>query len=119
MNAYWFNNPLNGTSLAATICNQAYPPGVGFSYSDERHWDNMGFEVLPQTDVPANFATLASLVQPPPMTAVATGPAPTAPTGLRIVGLLAGMFPHLGIGPQDARLGGSESGRDNRRRLIH
>lgn len=34
-------------------------------YSDERHWDNMGFEVLPASDVPSNWATLASRIQMP------------------------------------------------------
>lgn len=34
-------------------------------YSDERHWDNMGFEVLPATDVPADWSTLASRIQMP------------------------------------------------------
>ena len=31
-------------------------------YSDERHWDNMGFEVLPAT---TDWSTLAGLMQPP------------------------------------------------------
>ena len=38
-----------------------------FPYSDERHWDNMGFEVLPASDVPANndFSSLASRIVMP------------------------------------------------------
>jgi hypothetical protein len=46
-NSYWFNDPVNGTAPSQTICNTSYPPGYGFAHSDERHWDNMGFEVLP------------------------------------------------------------------------
>ena len=39
-----------------------------FHWSDERHWDNMGFEVLPASDVPAggDWSSLAALVQLPP-----------------------------------------------------
>lgn len=38
-----------------------------FPYSDERHWDNMGFEVLPASAVPANddFSSLAALIHLP------------------------------------------------------
>ena len=36
-----------------------------FPYSDERHWDNMGFEVLPASAVPADWSTLAALIHLP------------------------------------------------------
>ncbi len=36
-----------------------------FPHSDERHWDNMGFEVLPASDVPSDWSTLASLIHMP------------------------------------------------------
>lgn len=36
------------------------------THSDERHWDNMGFEVLPANDVPADWSTLASRIHLPP-----------------------------------------------------
>jgi hypothetical protein len=66
-NSYWFNDPVNGTTPGKTICNTNVPAGYGFPYSDERHWDNMGFEVWPAADLPAgrDFAALASSVQPP------------------------------------------------------
>jgi hypothetical protein len=65
-NAYWFNDAVQGTSASDNYCAIAYPAGYGFPYSDERHWDNMGFEVLPASDVPSNgdFAPLGALVQP-------------------------------------------------------
>ena len=71
MNAFWFNDPVKGTPVGddpnQTSCGVAYPPGFGFRYSDERHWDNMGFEVLPASDIPANqdFSSLASLLHLP------------------------------------------------------
>ncbi|HLZ29829.1 MAG TPA: sialidase family protein [Chloroflexota bacterium] len=67
LNSYWFNNPLLGTAAGSNVCNASYPAGYGFPFSDERHWDNMGFEVLAGTDVPAtrDFSSLASAVQPP------------------------------------------------------
>jgi hypothetical protein len=62
LNSYWFDDPLNGQ----TACNTNYPPGYGFQYSDERHWDNMGVEVLPADSVPASdFSSLLSLVKRP------------------------------------------------------
>jgi hypothetical protein len=66
-NSYWFNNPVTGTAAGETVCNTSYPSGYGFPYSDERHWDNMGFEVLPVSYVPANhdFSGQASRVQVP------------------------------------------------------
>ena len=45
LNSIFINDPLNGFP-ASSLCN-ALPPGYGYRYSDERHWDNMGFEVLP------------------------------------------------------------------------
>jgi hypothetical protein len=36
-----------------------------FPHSDERHWDNMGFEVLPASAVPSDWSTLSSLIQMP------------------------------------------------------
>jgi hypothetical protein len=90
LNSYWFNDPVKGTAAGDTICDTAYPPGYGFPYSDERHWDNMGFEVLQGADVPADYSTLASLVQPPTTQAPqfgTAGPAPAAPSNLRIIGL--------------------------------
>jgi hypothetical protein len=91
MNAYWFNNPQSGTIASETVCNTAYPPGFGFRYSDERHWDNMGFETLAPSDAPASdYSRLASLVQPPvirqPQLDGSPAPAaPGSPTNLRIV----------------------------------
>src|SRR5262249_27737349 len=103
MNSYWFNDPVRGTAASASICNIAYPAGYGFPYSDERHWDNMGFEVFPATEAPAsNFSSFASIVQPPPRTPVqyVNGSVPTAPTNLRIVGLLLdALFSRAGAVP--------------------
>jgi hypothetical protein len=93
LNSYWFNNPSTGTAAGASVCNAAYPAGYGFVFSDERHWDNMGYEVLTGADIPVgSFASLASLVQPP---ALQTATAPTAPTNLRIVGLLTTFLDRL------------------------
>lgn len=36
-----------------------------FKRSDERHWDNMGFQVLPASAVPADWSTLAARIQMP------------------------------------------------------
>jgi len=47
-----------------------------FPWSDERHWDNMGFEVLPASTVPtaSDWSPLASLVKmPTPATPVGAG----------------------------------------------
>jgi hypothetical protein len=86
LNSYWFNNPVSGTAPGETVCNKAYPPGYGFRYSDERHWDNMGFEVLAVSDAPgSDFSSLASLVQSPQIQAPGAGGfPPAAPTNLRI-----------------------------------
>lgn len=80
LNSYWFNDPLNGRTCNSTT----YPAGYGFPYSDERHWDNMGFEVLPPT---ADFAAFGALVHlpavQPPVFEDQPSPAPTAvPTTL-------------------------------------
>jgi hypothetical protein len=86
LNSYWFNNPQLGTAAGQTVCNTTYPSGYGFPYSDERHWDNMGFEVLPASEAPPNdFSGFAAVVQHPP--AVAPGPAnpPAAPANVRII----------------------------------
>lgn len=83
MNAYWFNDPLNGTAAASNVCGAAYPAGYGFPYSDERHWDNMGFETLPASEAPSgSFAVFAPLVQPP---AVITLNTPRPPSNVRII----------------------------------
>jgi hypothetical protein len=84
MNAFWFNDPMRGTPASADVCGIAYPTGYGFPRSDERHWDNMGFEVLPAAAAPPNnFSGLSALVQPPAKQMPALGPA--APSGLRII----------------------------------
>jgi len=89
MNAYWFNDPQSGTPAGETVCNIAYPAGYGFRYSDERHWDNMGFETLAPSDAPASdFSSLASLVQPPVIRLPQFGGSatpPAAPGNLRII----------------------------------
>jgi hypothetical protein len=55
-----------------------------FRYSDERHWDNMGFEVLPASEAPANgdFSSLADRITVPTFAAPRAqtpGSAPAAP----------------------------------------
>lgn len=88
MNAYWFNNPVRGTAAGESLCNQAYPAGFGFQHSDERHWDNMGVEVLPAGTVPANnFSGFSSSVQPPAIVApnFTNAAPPGAPSNLRII----------------------------------
>ncbi len=86
MNSFWFNDPVRGTAASQSPCNTAYPAGYGFPRSDERHWDNMGFEVLPASAAPANdFAPLASLVRPPTVHAIQL--TPSAPTNFRIVAM--------------------------------
>lgn len=80
LNSYWFNDPLNGRSA----CGTTYPAGYGFPYSDERHWDNMGFEVLPASSAPASdyspFLTAVALpaVVPPSFTGTAPTSVPAA-----------------------------------------
>jgi hypothetical protein len=88
MNAYWFNDPSNGTRANETSCNRAYPPGFGFRYSAERHWDNMGFEVLPASEMPASdYSGFAASVRLPAVRPAQpnTNPVPTAPANLRVI----------------------------------
>ena len=86
LNSYWFNDPVRGTAPSQTVCNTSYPAGYGFPFSDERHWDNMGFEVLPASEVPANdFSGFTPLVQHPATVAPRMGTAPAAPSNLRII----------------------------------
>ena len=84
LNSYWFNSPLGGTTASSNDCNATYPAGYGFPYSDERHWDNMGFEVLAGADVPTNgdFSTYragvqAPSIQPPVFVNPSGSPTPT------------------------------------------
>jgi hypothetical protein len=66
MNSFWFNDPLRGTTPRQNSCGVSYPRGYGFPRSDERHWDNVGFEVLPGFVVsPHDFSRLSASVQPP------------------------------------------------------
>jgi len=57
-----------------------------FHWSDERHWDNMGVEVLPASDVPSvhDFSALAQDIHMPvettPVTTPAAVPATSTPT---------------------------------------
>jgi len=52
-----------------------------FPWSDERHWDNMGFEVLPPQAAPTgHWASLASLVALPAASAPVFDPTAAAPT---------------------------------------
>jgi len=88
MNAYWFNNPVSGTPASGTNCNQAYPPGYGFRYSDERHWDNMGFETLASSEIsPNDYSGFASAVRLPVVRPIGgtTTTAPQPPTNVRII----------------------------------
>jgi hypothetical protein len=96
LNSYWFNNPVTGTAAGSTVCNTVYPAGYGFQFSDERHWDNMGYEVLTGSDIPTgSFASLAALVQPPPVQ-TSIGNVPASPTAFRIVGLLTAFLGRFG-----------------------
>jgi hypothetical protein len=87
MNAYWFNDPLAGTQASETNCGRAYPAGFGFRYSDERHWDNMGFETLAPGEIStSDYSGFLASVRPPVVRNVgAAGPPPGAPSNLRIV----------------------------------
>lgn len=58
-----------------------------FRYSDERHWDNIGFEVLPASEVPPNndFSQLAGLITipglvPPQLQTPSSAPAAPLPS---------------------------------------
>jgi hypothetical protein len=81
LNSYWFNDPQRGTSASVTSSHQSYPPGYGFPHSDERHWDNMGYEVIPSSATGAgDFSSLSSSVQLPaiqPPNFGGGGPTPT------------------------------------------
>jgi hypothetical protein len=80
LNSYWFNDPQNGTASSTTSNGASYPPGYGFPHSDERHWDNMGFEVLPASAAPANdFSSFAQSVAltGPQAPQFSSGPLPT------------------------------------------
>lgn len=79
MNSYWFNTAISGTAASANVCNIAYPSGYGFPFSDERHWDNMGFEVLPDTSDFSTFAAMVALPTPEsPVFTTTTSPTATA-----------------------------------------
>ena len=86
MNAYWFNNPFTGTAPGDTICGTSYPPGFGFRYSDERHWDNMGFETVPSTVISSgDYSGFLSSVRLPAIRPIGAAQPPAAPSNLRIV----------------------------------
>lgn len=76
LNSYWFNDPQAGTAASADSAGIAYPPGYGFPHSDERHWDNMGFEAVPATSDFASFMPAVAIApaQAPQFT---SGPQPT------------------------------------------
>ena len=77
------DRPWRVGSAASNACGAAYPPGYGFPFSDERHWDNMGFEVLPASEAPSgSFAGFAALVQPPNVAPLGT---PAPPSNVRII----------------------------------
>jgi hypothetical protein len=77
-NGYWFNDPVSGST---TSCG-SYPGGYGFPRSDERHWSNIGFEVLPGGIAPgSNYSSLAGLISMPQVMAptfVSSRPGATA-----------------------------------------
>jgi hypothetical protein len=79
-NSYWFNEPTTGTSAMQDVCDIAYPAGYGFPHSDERHWDNLGFETVPTLDVASgdDFSVFGSNVQPISPVAPQFGGAPAA-----------------------------------------
>jgi hypothetical protein len=86
MNAYWFNNPLTGTQASETNCGRAYPAGFGFRYSDERHWDNMGFETLAPGEISASdYSGFLASVRLPVVRSTGAANLPGAPSNLRIV----------------------------------
>lgn len=51
--------------------------GTVVPYSDERHWDNVGMEVLPASDVPADWSTLVSRIHMPVFTTPVPADSPT------------------------------------------
>ena len=89
----YFTHYLFGTSaagepkyLSATAPYETYWRNT-MIHSDQRHWDNMGFEVLPAAAVPpaGDFSSLASLIHLPastlPAYLIPSSPTPTvAPT---------------------------------------
>jgi hypothetical protein len=86
MNAYWFNNPLTGTQASETNCGRAYPAGYGFRYSDERHWDNMGFETLAPGEISASdYSGFLASVRPPVVRSTLAVNPPGAPSNVRII----------------------------------
>ena len=92
LNSVFINDPVNGFPASGSLCNTALPPGYGFRYSDERHWDNMGFEVLPAGTASAtDFSSFVSRVQPYPKVPPTSSGARRADR-LRIVGLLFETF---------------------------
>lgn len=78
LNSYWFNDPLVGSSCSGLT----FPSGYGFSSSDERHWDNLGFEQLPPNSSSDWSGYASDIVMPvarPPVFAGSTPtPQPTA-----------------------------------------
>jgi hypothetical protein len=71
MSAYWFNDPARGV----TACNTAYRAGYGFPHSDERHWSDIGFEVLPRGTAPgSDYSSLRKLIRMPSMAAPTFAP---------------------------------------------
>lgn len=68
MNAFWFVDPINGTHAGTgtgqSHCGVAYPPGMGFRHSDEKHWSSIGAEVLPIPSNPDWSQAFTRIVQP-------------------------------------------------------
>jgi len=77
---YLFNTAGESRQLQRTAPYETYWLN-SFPHSDERHWDNVGFEVLPSVAVPAtnDFSSLAALIHLPALTAPAFV-IPLAPT---------------------------------------
>lgn len=80
----YFTHYIYHSDLMLQDLEQDYPQETYWinqvPFSDERHWDNMGFEVLQPGDVPSNWSDFASLVQPPAFVApqfVSGTPTPT------------------------------------------
>lgn len=59
---YHYHSALETVELQQYAPYEFYWQSPFYPYSDERHWDNMGYEVLPAN---TNWNTLSSLVQPP------------------------------------------------------
>jgi len=75
---YHTANDINELPAYETYWHNSFP------YSDERHWDNMGFEVLPPQAVPAgtDWSSLAALVKMPAVTPPVFNPMADAPTAV-------------------------------------